>query len=252
METWLRKARIAATPRSWILKRVLSNGAAVYGKNRAGHGIRGVYLEGDRIEPELEHLENFLPKDAVFMDVGANTGAFSLKAAKFLDGGSGFVISIEPNVEMATMLAYSAQENGFNNLRLRSLCIGERTGEHKLWLNYDKPNAFSLMKRAEDALSASVLVVTLDELCTWEGLTRLDYVKIDVVGAEHGVIAGASRTIRQFGPMIQVAVAAGYVPIELSDYSIFHFEHAPQDNVVYVRNDDPRTKRVRELGYKKL
>src|ERR1043165_9727355 len=82
IEKVVRKAHIAVTPRSWLLKRVQSNGSTIYGMNRAGHGIRGVYLEGDGIEPELEHLENFLATDAVFVDVGANTGIFSLKAAK--------------------------------------------------------------------------------------------------------------------------------------------------------------------------
>ena len=58
------------------IERVLSNGSAVYGRNRAGHGVRGVYLEGDGIEPELQHLENFLDSDAVFVDVGQTPAYF--------------------------------------------------------------------------------------------------------------------------------------------------------------------------------
>jgi hypothetical protein len=32
----MRKLRVALTPRSWLLRTKLSNGALIYGKNRAG------------------------------------------------------------------------------------------------------------------------------------------------------------------------------------------------------------------------
>jgi FkbM family methyltransferase len=251
MEALLRKARLAITPRSWMLKHVLSNGAVVYGKNGAGQGLRGVFLKGDSLEPELEHLESFLPKDGVFIDIGANTGVFSLKAAKHFDG-VGTVIAIEPGVEMLAMLSYSVKANGFSNVRIRNLCIGERTGEHKLWLNYNKPNAFSLEKRAENADSVSVLAVTLDDLCTWEGLTRLDYVKIDVVGAEQAVLAGATSTLEQFRPLLQVAVHTGHVPSSLPGYDTYRRMDGPQENVLCVPEGDERTPRIRRLGWQKL
>jgi len=247
-EKLLRKARIALTPRSWLLKRVLSNGSTVYGRNRAGHGVRGVYLEGDGIEPELQHLENFLARDAVFVDVGANTGIFSLKAAKHV-GDAGMVIAIEPNVDMLAMLAYNVRANNLTNVRMRNLCIGDRTGEHVLWMNHNKPVAFSIVKTANDAASLSVLAVTLDDLCMWEGLTRLDYLKIDVVGAEPQVLAGASKTISRFHPVIQVPVPVARAPGRLPDYSIYQMLDAPKMNVVYIPNGDQRAVRFRELGW---
>jgi len=248
MEKLLRKARIALTPRSWLLKRGLSNGSTVCGRNRPGHGIRGVYLQGDSIEPELQHLENFLASDAVFVDVGANTGIFSLKAAKHLHDG-GMAIAIEPSVDMLAMLAYNVRANSFSNVRIRNLCIGERTGEQVLWMNHNKPVAFSLVKTAGDAAALSVLTVTLDDLCVWEGLTRLDYLKIDVVGAERQVLAGASNTISRFHPIIQVPVPAERAPDRLPAYSLYQMLDAPKMNVVYIPNGDRRAIRFRELGW---
>lgn len=61
-----RKVRVASTPRSWFLKTKLSNGAVVYGRNRAGYGGRGVYIFRDLIEPEFQQLENFLGSSGVF------------------------------------------------------------------------------------------------------------------------------------------------------------------------------------------
>ncbi len=250
METLFRKARVALTPRSWMLKRVLSNGAVIYGRNAPGHGARGVYVQGDAVEPELQHLESFLPKGGVLIDIGANTGIFALKAAKHV-GDSGIVIAVEPGLEMLNMLTYSVRANGFDNVRLRALCLGARTGEQKLWLNHDKPNSFSLHKRAADPRSESVLVTTLDDLCAWEGLDRIDYVKMDVVGAEGEVLAGCSRTLERFRPIVQVAIHTGYVPPAFPGYSMYTVIEGRKENALYVADGDERAARVRELGWQK-
>jgi FkbM family methyltransferase len=250
MEALVRKACIALAPRSWLLKRTLSNGAVVYGQNSPGYGGRAIFLEGDRIEPELQHLERLLDPGAVFMDIGANTGVFALKAAKHLQGG-GTVIAVEPGLDMLKTLAYSVEANGFTNVRLRNFCLGERTGEQTLWLNYNKPNAFSLLKRSDGAGSVSVLVVALDDLCAWEHLTRLDYLKIDVVGAEQKVLAGGLEAIRRFRPIVQVAITAGYFPVDLPDYSVYRMLNAPKANVVHIANGDARAGRFLELGWQK-
>jgi FkbM family methyltransferase len=250
----LRKVLIAVTPRFWLLKTTLSNGAVVYGKNTPGHGGRGIFLEGDSSEPELEHLTQLLDNDAVFIDIGASTGVFALKAAKHVQH-KGMVIAVEPGLEVLTTLSYSVKANGLDNVRLRNFCIGERTGADTLWLNRNSPNAFSLHKRVEGAQSLSVFTVTLDDLCAWERLTRLDYVKIDAVGAEQKVITGARQSIQRFGPILQVSATAGFVPIDLPGYSIYRklgAANMPQANVVYVRDDDQRLERFLRLGWQKI
>lgn len=247
LEGLLRRARVAITPRSWVLKRALSNGAIVCGRNRPGHGGRGVYLHGDALEPELQHLEQFLSRDAIFIDVGANTGMFTLKAATHLN--QGMVIAIEPGLEVLIMLAYSVRLNELRNVRLRNLCIAEQTGEDKLWLNRDKPNAFSLVRRSDCAETASVLAVSLDDLCTWEGLTRLDYVKVDVVGAEDQVLAGASQVISRFHPIFQLANPNG-VQITLPQYSAYRAPSGSSVNTVLIPDGDERAERFKSLGWR--
>src|SRR5215207_7449734 len=119
-------------------------------------------------------------------------------------------------------------------------------------MNHNKPVAFSLVKTAKDASALSVVAVTLDNLCIWEGLTRLDYLKIDVVGAEPQVLAGASKTISRFQPVIQVPVPVARAPASLPDYSTYQMLDAPKMNLVYVPNGDRRAVRFRELGWQMI
>lgn len=250
MTNLFRKARVAITPRSWMLKHTLSNGAIVCGRNRAGHGARAVYLQGDGLEPELAYMEHFLPRDAVFIDVGANNGMYSVKAAKHLHAG--MVIAVEPGVDALTMLAYNVKLNGLGNVRLRNLCIAERTGEATLWLNHNKPNSFSLMKKSGNAEKVSVLTVSLDDLCIWEGLTRLDYVKADVAGGEERVLAGARQTICQFRPIFQLAVNAYTVSMALPQYSAYQFPRELPDTLVLIPEGDERARPFQDLGWQRV
>jgi FkbM family methyltransferase len=202
------------------LKATLSNGAIVYGKNRAGFGGRAVYIYGDASEPEFEHLDRFLDETGVFIEVGANTGKHSLKAAKHY-GPGGVVVAIEPNPEILATLHRSIRANGFDNVRLRNFCIGECKTSGRMWMNDRKPVMFSLVKNDDHAESFSTVTLTLDEVFAWEGLERLDFLKICAEGAEGQVLAGARQTINRHRPIIEIETAQVDVPIDHPDYQCF-------------------------------
>jgi Methyltransferase FkbM domain len=43
-------------------------------------------------------------------------------------------------------------------------------------------------------------------VCRCEGLTRLDYLKIDAEGAEKAILTGDEKVIQQFRPVIQIEI----------------------------------------------
>lgn len=249
MSLFMKKIRVALTPRDWLLKTTLSNGAVVYGKNRAGFGGRGIYLHQDAIEPEFEHLEKFLEPKGTFIDVGANTGIYSLKAAKFY-GSQGTVVSLEPFPDVMATLYHSVRKNGFSNVRLRNVCAGEKTNAAQLWLNDGRPHSFSLLKREEGASCFSTLTVALDDLFEWEGLYCLDYLKIDAEGAEAEVMAGAIDILKKYRPIIQLEVFINQICFELPNYSIFRAPDSP--NQVYIPNESPKLKLPTQLGWQQV
>jgi FkbM family methyltransferase len=248
MET-LRKFRVALTPRSWVLKRRLANGAVVYGQNRSGYGGRGIYIFGEAIRPEFEHFEEFLGSEGVFLDIGSSTGIFTIKAAKHY-GDRGMVIAVDPSLEELSMLARSISANGFTNVRLRNLCVAAHTGLRTLYLNFDKPNSFSLEKFGAAPQSTSVLAISLNDLCKWEQLTRLDYVKISTVGSEEEILSTALETVQRFRPIIQFGLDMREFQVTLPDYGVFR---APgSSNKVCIPNEHPKFSLGRELGWLKV
>jgi len=247
MKVLMRKLRVALTPRGWLLKTRLSNGALVYGINRAGYGSRGIYIFRESIEPELQHLQELLDPSGVFVDVGANTGIYTLKAAKYLSQGGGVVVAIEPFPDVFATLFHSVRANRFTNVRLRSLCIGEVTGSAELWMNFIKPNSFGLIKRDERASCISTLTVALDDLFRWERMERLDYLKVDAEGSERQVLAGAKRTIEKHRPIVQAEVSISDITVDLPGYRAFRAPGSP--NKVYIPNDHPKSEVPGHLGW---
>jgi FkbM family methyltransferase len=241
--------RIAMTPRDRWLETKLSNGAVVRGRNRPGHGGRGVYVYRDAIEPELEHLEALLDRTGVFIDIGANTGIYSLKAAKHF-GGGGLVLALEPFPEVFTVLQNNIQRNRFSNVRAQLLCVAAETGERTLWLNRGRPSFFSLTRRVGAAPGMTVQTISLDRLVAQENLPGLDYLKIDAEGAEREIVVGGARSIASYRPIIQAEDGAGILTGELPEYVAFR-AHRSQ-NVLYFPRGHERIAVPRRLGWRCL
>jgi len=247
VRSFLKKVRVVLTPKQRLLKATLSSGAVVYGKNRAGFGGRAVYIYGDESEPEFEHLDLFLDEAGVFVEVGANTGKHSIKAAKHY-GDRGVVLAIEPNPEILATLHRSIRANHFDNVRLRNFCVGESKASGRMWMNNRKPVMFSLVKNDEHAESFSTLTLTLDELFAWEGLDRLDFLKICAEGAEGQVLSGARETIARYRPIIQIETAQVDVPIDEPDYRCFQ---APAGSMskFWMPKEHPKIDVPQQLGW---
>jgi FkbM family methyltransferase len=242
---FMKKVGIALRPRSTLLRTRLKNGAVVAGFNQPGYGARTVYLYADEAEPELTFLQHFLGRGYVFLDVGANIGIYSVKAAKEV-GPEGLVISVEPFIESAYRLSQNIALNGYNNVRIRTVCVGSSTGEERLYLNRNRPVSFSVSP-VEDAASISILSVSLDDLCRWEKLTRLDYLKIDAEGAEAAILQGAEKTIRELRPIIQVEITKATCNLPDS-YCAFSAPNSPNSVFIPIEKTEA-VETARNLGW---
>lgn len=243
---FFRKVVCALLPGTFWLKRRMRNGVIVTGMNKPGFGGRGFFVFGEALEPELNFLDHFLRKGDVFVDVGANSGVFSMKAARCVQE-EGCVLAIEPLPDMLYTLYRNVTLNGFSNVRLRNFCLSDHTGRAEFWINHGRPTCSGLVRHDEKASRFSTLCLRLDELAAIEKLNRLDYLKIDVEGAESRILAGASGLIRQFKPIIQVEVTIDPVAT-LDEYVQCTYPGSP--NCLLLPRGHRLLETCRRLGYK--
>ena len=241
---------VACAPQSYRLVTRLDDGTVVTGLNRRGHGGRGIFIDRETIEPEFRLLSSFLGKGDVLIDVGANTGIYTLRGGRLV-GPQGVVLSLEPNPEMIRELAYNVEVNRLANVRIRGLAAGSRTGEAKFWANYGLPNSYGLVRHDSQSQGFSVLQISLDDLVSWEGLDRCDYIKIDAEGSEQDILAGARQLVARHRPVVQMEVSVATPNVEFDDYSAFvAVDQAGRrsQNTVWIPCESSRIDVARRLG----
>jgi FkbM family methyltransferase len=165
-----------------------------------GGGSTSPYLFREHYEPELMLLERFLQPGMVFVDGGANTGVFTFTAARLV-GPTGRVLAFEPGAACFDGLQRSLAINRFAQVRLRHQALSDRAGTAKLYHHLDQENSFSLGSGKGVAFE-EVATDTLDRVAEEENLPRVDFIKLDVEGAEELVLRGAESIIERWRPRI--------------------------------------------------
>lgn len=154
-------------------------------------GIVGNIYTGLADFEEMSFLLHFLRSDDLFVDIGANVGAYSLLASGVCKSKT---IAIEPIPETFEKLMANVQLNDLTNL-VECLNIGLGSSETELDF-VNTPN--SVMNRVsvsnEDSTNSRILVkvMPLDLLVS---LKKPSLLKIDVEGFEMEVIKGAGQCI---------------------------------------------------------
>jgi FkbM family methyltransferase len=144
-------------------------------------------------------LDRLVPEGGTVVDVGANVGYHTLRAAVRV-GSAGRVLAVEANPENARLLAATIARNRLANVDLLPLALADRRG-HLHFGSHVGSNGGVLPDDPTALVSGRGTVVPcirLDEL----GLERCDVMKIDVEGAEALVVAGATTTIERCRPAI--------------------------------------------------
>jgi FkbM family methyltransferase len=132
------------------------------------------------------------------VDVGANTGYYSLWASRLV-GPLGRVHAFEPVPDLASALRRNVELNGMCNIAVRPEAVSECSGRAILHVSRAESNTglsslvmYEEIDRASDRLE--VETISLDGLAS--DLDRpIDFVKIDVEGAEELVFRGSARLL---------------------------------------------------------
>jgi FkbM family methyltransferase len=181
-------------------------------------GLRGLARTTPWMESELVGVAQVIPKGGVCIDIGAAAGFYTAELARLV-GDGGVVHSVEPlRFAHATASRLLGLRTGRNIVR-HSLALGEsgeelvmsvplRKGVPITGRSFVTRNANGLGSNAEFEEHLRVVVDgdTLDGFCARLGIDRLDFVKIDVEGAELHVLRGGQSTIATLKPLVMVEV----------------------------------------------
>ncbi len=148
---------------------------------------------------EVEHiLPSLMDKDTVFVDVGAYMGLYTVYACR----RARRVLAVEPNPMALAYLKANVALNNCHNTIVVPKAASDKMGVVKLRIPRPArrgliPTTASIVWSFEETLEIDVETDTLDNIVDEAGLDTVDFVKIDIEGAEGLVVKGAERTLRK-------------------------------------------------------
>jgi FkbM family methyltransferase len=174
-------------------------------------------------EKEILGLRGIVPAGGVCFDIGAAYGMYTFPLADLV-GSGGEVHSFEPLTGSFRLLSMTKHLVGGRNIHLHRMAVGRSSG----WQPLNVPKQWGLPIRGRAFLASgavslganeqfsshhevAVPVTTVDDTCRLAGINRVDFLKVDVEGAELAVLEGASDTIEAHSPALLLEIEERHV-----------------------------------------
>jgi FkbM family methyltransferase len=203
----------------WLAKKSALDGELLQGDAARGGGFE---------RAEMQFVERLLRPGMTVLDVGAHHGLYTLMASKRV-GARGRVIAFEPSPRERVRLARHLRINRCRNVKIAPFALGEREDEADLFLvegAHDWCNSLRLPVVEEQTCTARVEVRRLDDVLKQMGIEQVDFLKLDVEGAELGVLRGAEKLLH--------GAARPAILIEVQDLRTRPWGYAAREIVEYL------------------
>jgi len=148
---------------------------------------------------ERSFVERFLRPGMAVLDIGAHHGYYTLLASRIV-GPRGRVLAVEASPRERERLQQHLRINRCKNVRIESRALGESAGMAELHLVRGWETGCNSLRRpdvSQPTETISVRLERLDRVLQEQNVAKVDFIKLDVEGAELSVLKGASRLLSQ-------------------------------------------------------
>jgi FkbM family methyltransferase len=175
-------------------------------------------------EPLVQKV--FQPKPGeVVVDVGAHIGLYTLNAARAV-GPNGKVIAFEPDPQSFAILKENIALNHLDNVIAINAAVSDTSGKKSFYACTDPSlSGFELQSEARLREVRTVNAVTLDEILRSYGINDVNWIKIDVEGAELKVLEGGRRFLQNANKLKIIVESSNNQSIEYLTELGFQTEH---------------------------
>ena len=187
------------------------------------HGIRE--LLQDRITLEL--FSDLSKHSDVILDIGANSGLFSLVAAKA--NPNAHIIAFDILPEAYHILTDNLMLNDlFDKVEIRLMGLG---GKREAFyapfghMTSEMPTALSLDSKMTDTTKIRVPIKTFDEICYPRFVGKRLCAKIDVEGTEADIFTNGRQTLQKIKPDIICEVLANSKQVNIYDQILKEYSY---------------------------
>ena len=195
-------------------------------------------IEGT-LEQEYRLVKNILTQNGCAFDIGANVGVFTMMMSKA--SPSSLIHSFEPTPKTFSILQLNLQDNLIHNVIIKDVALSNTDGKLRFQEEAGSPSQNKIFVGDDNEKNTiEVTSLTIDEYCFQNKIGLIDFVKIDVEGAEILVLQGAKTMLsnRKIKALL----------IEVIPHAIVDMGFEMQDLVDYITNVGYSCYKVNEDG----
>lgn len=146
-------------------------------------------------ELTTELFKKVVKEGDIVVDLGANTGYYSLLAARLV-GRKGKVYAFEPEPMNYSLLIKNIELNGYDNIVPVQKAVSNVTGTVRLFLNDKNTGGHTIYQPNKKREFVEVESITLDEFFK-DKKCLINVILMDIEGAEMAVFLGMERLLRE-------------------------------------------------------
>jgi FkbM family methyltransferase len=170
---------------------------------------RQILVAGCLDPNELAFVDRFLRPGMTFLDIGANDGLYTTLASKCI-GPHGTVWAFEPSSRELSRLERNLELNHLT-ARVFPLALADSNGPAELKVapyGHEGLNTLgSFVHEIDPGGGEKVQLARLDDILEQNPLAHLDFIKLDVEGAELRALKGAVRALQRYRPVLLFEVS---------------------------------------------
>ena len=172
-----------------------------------------LYREGVWEPDETAFLLVSLKEGMVFVDIGANVGYYTILASELV-GRSGKVFAFEPDNRNFSLLDQNIKKNECGNVVAIQKAVSDETGKLRLYRsksNFGDHRTYAAWGEASPP-SRLIEATSLDDF--FSSGVRIDFLKMDIQGAEYAAFVGMKRVLQENHDII---LLLEFTPVLLSE-----------------------------------
>jgi FkbM family methyltransferase len=158
------------------------------------------------------------------LDLGAYSALTSIAFSKSVTN-TGRVVALEPDPKNFTAceenVASNYRVNGLDNISLVAAAISDKPGVLQLSSEGSMGSSLSSIVGKHRGTMVDVQCVTFDELVATNDLDRVDFIKMDIEGAELATILGSAEFLMKYRP--RMIIEPHYIDRQITSKPIIRF-----------------------------
>lgn len=179
------------------------------------YGSAGIFVLRKYYEPLMEFGSELLQEGDSVIDGGANQGIYSCAFSSRV-GPRGCVYAFEPQRYAVECLKRNLALNDFRNVVVFEGVLSQLPGESFLNLDRGPVSAYT-SDSPQDQSAIKVTSYSIDRLFSDGMIKEVDFIKLDVEGAELSALTGAVHMIGKVKPRVCIEARDKELYLQISD-----------------------------------